>query len=149
MKFLGFTDIAADISGSIEITRQFNNIEHPFSLYSPKTRTIKEKFTEYEEGDILYHCVDHLPAEIPIEASKCIGESLLPFIEDIIRSDAMTKFRDLIDLPEIIKKAIVCCNGRLTPNFRYINQIRRLKEIESKESEEFEKMKKKSKGLKR
>lgn len=55
MKFMGFTDISADFEGSIEVTRRFSEIEQPFHLYCPKTRKLKEKISEYEEGDILYH----------------------------------------------------------------------------------------------
>jgi alpha-aminoadipic semialdehyde synthase len=74
MKFLGFTDISADYEGSIEVTREFSEIENPFNLYCPKTQKLKSKISDYEEGDILYHCVDHLPAEMPLEASRHFGE---------------------------------------------------------------------------
>lgn len=149
MKFLGFTDISADREGSVEITRQFNDIEHPFNLYSTKTRKIKEKITEYEEGDILYHWVDFLPAEMPFEASCHFGEKLLPFIEDIAKVDTSLHFDEVTTLPHWIKNAVITWNGKLTPYFKYINQLRRLREMEKKEDEEINTMKTKSKGLKR
>ena len=149
MKFLGFTDISADREGSIEITRQFNDIENPFNLYWPKTRKIKQKITEYEEGDILYHWVDFLPAEMPFEASCHFGEKLLPFIEDIVKVDTSLPFEEVQSLPHVIKNAVIAWNGKLTPYFKYINQLRRLREMEKKEEEEIVDMKKKSKGLKR
>mmetsp|Transcript_22071 Transcript_22071/g.21840 ORF Transcript_22071/g.21840 Transcript_22071/m.21840 type:complete len:238 (-) Transcript_22071:517-1230(-) len=68
-KFMGFTDISADYEGSIEVTREFSNIEDPFNLYCRKTQKLKSRISDYEDGDILYHCVDHLPAEMPIESS--------------------------------------------------------------------------------
>jgi len=107
MKFLGFTDISADFEGSIEITRQFNNIENPFNLYSLKTRKIKEKIADYEDGDILYHCVDHLPAEMPLEASMHFGDKLLPFLEEIVKSDTKTPFKNL-EISDVVKNAIIC-----------------------------------------
>ena len=149
MKFLGFTDISADYEGSIQVTREFSNIEDPFNLYCPKTRTLKSQINEYEPGDILYHCVDHLPAEMPIEASKHFGEKLLPYLIELVNSDTMQEFSQTNDLPEVIKHAIICCGGKLTPNYRYIEDLRRLKELQKRELEEIKSMKKKSKGLKR
>jgi alpha-aminoadipic semialdehyde synthase len=107
MKFLGFTDISADYEGSIEITREFSEIEDPFNLYCPKTQKLKSKISEYEEGDILYHCVDHSPAEMPLEASRHFGECLLPFIPDLAKADTTVPFEELKDLPEVMKQAIV------------------------------------------
>lgn len=108
MKFMGFTDISADYEGSIEITRKFSDIEEPFELYCPKSQKIKNKISEYEEGDILYHCVDHLPSEMPLEASRHFGENLLPFIEDIAKSDPRTPFAEIDDIHDAIKQAIIC-----------------------------------------
>lgn len=149
MKLMGFTDISADFEGSIEITRRFSDIEEPFHLYSPKTRKLKMKISEYEEGDILYHWVDHLPAEMPIESSMHFGEKLLPFLKDLVRSDTKTPFEELNDIPDVIKQAILCCNGKLTPNYKYISQLRKYNELQKKEDEEIAQMKTKSKGLKR
>jgi len=149
MKFMGFTDISADYEGSIEITRRFSDIEDPFHLYSLKTKELKLNISQYEEGDILYHCVDHLPAEMPIDASKHFGEKLLPFIESIVKSDTKTPFSEISTLPDPIKQAIVCCNGKLTTNFDYITQLRKLNELQKKEEEEITQLKTKSKGLKR
>ena len=44
-KFLGFTDISADYEGSIEVTREFSDIEEPFNLYSRETRKLKNKIS--------------------------------------------------------------------------------------------------------
>lgn len=148
MKFLGFTDISADYEGSIEITRKFSDIEDPFELYSPKTRKLKNKIGEYEEGDILYHWVDHLPSEMPLDASRHFGECLCPFIESILKSDARTPFKEL-DLPKAIMQAIICCNGKLTPNYHYISQLRKYNEMQKREEQEIKELKTKSKGLKR
>lgn len=108
MKFMGFTDISADYEGSIEITREFSDIENPFNLYCPKTRKLKNKISDYEEGDIFYHCVDHLPAEMPLEASRHFGECLLPFLPDLVKSPTDTPFSELTDIPKEMKEAIIC-----------------------------------------
>jgi len=47
---------------------------------------------DYQNGDILYHCIDHLPSELPYESSIHFGEKLLPFIIDIAKSDINKPF---------------------------------------------------------
>ena len=78
---MGVTDISADYAGSIEFTTRFTSIEEPFLLYNSETMSFKEKINEYKNEDILYTSVDHLPAEMPVEASRHFGSQLLPFIE--------------------------------------------------------------------
>ena len=148
-KFLGFTDISADYEGSIEITRDFSNIEEPFNLYSRKDRKLKNKISSYEEGDIFYHCVDHLPAEMPLEASKHFGESLLPFLPELLTLNSSTEFKDIQEVSDIMKHSIVVYNGNYTKNYKYIAQLRKLNDLQKKEEQEIKEMKKKSKGLKK
>ena len=59
----------------------YSRIEEPFLLYNSETMSFKEKINEYKNEDILYTSVDHLPAEMPVEASRHFGSQLLPFIE--------------------------------------------------------------------
>ena len=70
---MGVTDISADYAGSIEFTNRFTSIEEPFLLYNSETMSFKEKINEYKNEDILYTSVDHLPAEMPVEASRHFG----------------------------------------------------------------------------
>lgn len=60
-------------------------------------------------------------------------------------------FEELKDIPDVMKQAIVCYNGSLTPNYKYIMQLRRKNELEKKEEQEILEMrsKPKKKGLKR
>jgi len=84
---MGVTDISADYEGSIEFTSQFTSIEEPFLLYNPIKQNFKEKIGDMTTGDILFHSVDHLPAEMPKEASYHFGSKLLPFVLSIVNSD--------------------------------------------------------------
>ncbi len=93
-KFMGVTDISADYEGSIEFTTRFTSIDEPFLLYNPVKKSFKEKISDMEDHDILFHSVDHLPAEMPKEASNHFGSKLLPFVEDVVRSDINKKFED-------------------------------------------------------
>lgn len=91
-KFLGVTDISADECGSVEFTSRFTSIEEPFLLYNPVTKSFKEKIADMAEHDILFTSVDHLPAEMPVEASRHFGSKLLPFVEAVVKSDFSLPF---------------------------------------------------------
>lgn len=76
-KLMGVCDISADYEGSVEFTERFTNIEQPFLLWDAKENEFKEKFEDINDHCILFHSVDHLPAEMPKEASNHFGEKLL------------------------------------------------------------------------
>lgn len=78
---LGVCDISADYMGSIEFTTQFTSIENPFLLYDPIKEEFFDKMGDANDRTILFHSVDHLPAEMPKEASNHFGERLMPFVK--------------------------------------------------------------------
>lgn len=116
-KFMGVTDISADDCGSVEFTSRFTSIEEPFLLYNPLKMEFKEKIAEMAEHDILFTSVDHLPAEMPVEASRHFGSKLLPFVEAVVKSDFSLSFDKQTDLPKEIYNAIITANGSLCPNY--------------------------------
>ena len=73
-KLLGVCDISADYMGSIEFTSKFTSIEDPYLLYDAIKEEFYETMAEGNENTILFHSVDHLPAEMPKEASNHFGE---------------------------------------------------------------------------
>ena len=80
---------------------------------------------DYQNGDILYHCIDHLPSELPYESSIHFGEKLLPFLIDVANSDINKPFDQQIDdYAKEIKGAIITSNGKLTPKYEYIKHLR-------------------------
>jgi alpha-aminoadipic semialdehyde synthase len=93
-KFLGVCDISADYMGSVEFTSRFTSIEHPFLLYDPVTEEFFEKMDEANERTLLFHSVDHLPAEMPKEASNHFGEQLMPFVRAVAYSNSDLVFID-------------------------------------------------------
>lgn len=76
----------------------------------------------------MFHSVDHLPAEMPKEASNHFGEKLYPFAKAVVNSDPTLPFEKMTDIPEEIRNAIICVHGELTPNYRYIMRMRKLRE---------------------
>ena len=118
---MGVSDISADDEGSVEFTSRFTSIEEPFLLYNAIDETFKEKINdELTETDILFTSVDHLPAEMPTEASNHFGSKLLPFVEAVVKSDFTKPFAEQTDLPAEIMGACITANGELTPDYAYI-----------------------------
>ena len=127
---MGLTDISADYEGSVEFTSRFTSIEEPFLLYNPCDGTFKEKINEFAGDDILFHSVDHLPAEMPREASNHFGSKLFPFVQQVAASDCNKPWEEVKDLPAEIYNAVIVANGKLTPNYAYIADLRALNERE-------------------
>lgn len=91
---LGVCDISADYMGSIEFTSRFTSIENPFLLYEPITEEFYDKMQDATERTILFHSVDHLPAEMPKEASNHFGEQLMPFVKQVAYSNSELPFEE-------------------------------------------------------
>jgi alpha-aminoadipic semialdehyde synthase len=127
-KLLGVCDISADYMGSLEFTSRFTSIEQPFLLYDPITEEFKETMNDANDQTILFHSVDHLPAEMPKEASNHFGEKLMPFVKDVVQSNFGKPFSEQTDLPVEIKNAVICAHGELTPKYKYITDLRAIKE---------------------
>jgi alpha-aminoadipic semialdehyde synthase len=83
---MGVCDISADYEGSIEFTRRFTSIEEPFIVYDIEKDDFHEKINQSTDSSILFHSVDHLPAEMPKEASNHFGNALLPFVKQVALS---------------------------------------------------------------
>ena len=126
---MGVCDISADYEGSIEFTKQFTSIEEPFVVYDTISGEFYEKINQTKENCILFHSVDHLPAEMPKEASNHFGSALFPFVQQVAMSDNLKPFDQQFDeLPSQIYNAIITCQGELTPNFKYISELRKINE---------------------
>lgn len=123
-KLQGICDISCDEKGTVEITDLFTSIDQPFTQYSIKDDKHVARIDKVTDWDILFHAVDHLPAEMPKEASLHFGKCLYPFIDAVTKSDCTRPFEEQDDLPVEIKNAIITCNGQLTPKFSYIPKLR-------------------------
>lgn len=112
-------DISCDINGAIEFTSKTTNSGNPVFVYNPITDDVTDGFKG--EG-IVVMSVDNLPCELPRESSEAFSKILLPFVPEIIKADYSKDF-DKLDLPFEIKNAVVLYQGRLTPNYSYINKF--------------------------
>jgi alpha-aminoadipic semialdehyde synthase len=112
-------DISVDVNGAIEFTEKTTNPGEPVFVYNPIRDDIIEGFTD--EG-IVIMAVDNLPCELPRESSQMFSDSLMPFVPAIVKADYSVDFENL-NLPSEIKKAVILHQGKLTPNYEYINRF--------------------------
>uniref|UniRef100_A0A2C9K105 Saccharopine dehydrogenase (NAD(+), L-lysine-forming) n=1 Tax=Biomphalaria glabrata TaxID=6526 RepID=A0A2C9K105_BIOGL len=119
-RLLAICDISADPRGSIEFMRECTTIDKPFCLYDARKNINTYSFA----GDGVLICsIDNMPAQIPREATEYFGSLLLPYIDEMLKSNAKTPFAEY-DCSPVIRNAIIASNGELTPNFKYIQHLR-------------------------
>lgn len=122
-RLLAICDISADPGGSIEFMKECTTINHPFELYDAEQHVDYESFS----GDGVLMCsIDNMPAQLSRESTEYFGSLLLPHVHDILKSNAKEPFENLACSP-VVKDAVVTSNGNLTPNFRYIADLRHQK----------------------
>lgn len=102
-------DVSCDVNGPIASTVRASTIADPFYGYNPKTGEDERPFVNTENITVM--AVDNLPGELPRNASSDFGETL---IEDV--------FPYLFgnDDKEILKRATITENGKLTKPFSYL-----------------------------
>lgn len=127
-RLLAICDISADPGGSIEFMKECTTIDAPFCLYDADQNMETERF--FGDG-VLICSIDNMPAQIPREATDFFGSLLLPYIPDLINSDAIKPFEEMEASP-VVKNAVITSNGSLTPNFEYIKKLREQKSAQAK-----------------
>ncbi|WAR25052.1 AASS-like protein [Mya arenaria] len=120
-RLISLCDISADPGGSIEFMKDCTTIDKPFCLYDAELNQETESF----KGDGVLICsIDNMPAQMPREATEYFGSLLLPYIPEILKSDAVSSFEDY-DANPTVRNAVIASNGELTPNFQYISEMRK------------------------
>ncbi len=101
-------DVSCDIAGPIPSTIRPSTIAEPFYGYDAKL----EKETEpFDENSITVMAVDNLPGELPRDASVDFGKGLIEKVYPSLFGD---------DKEEIIKRATIAKDGKLTEKFAYL-----------------------------
>uniref|UniRef100_A0A1I7X9Y8 AlaDh_PNT_N domain-containing protein n=1 Tax=Heterorhabditis bacteriophora TaxID=37862 RepID=A0A1I7X9Y8_HETBA len=67
--------------------------------------------------------IDNMPAQMPIEATEQFGNLLYPYMMDMLNCATDQHFDRLVCRDEV-KGAIITTDGRLTPNYEYIAELR-------------------------
>jgi saccharopine dehydrogenase (NAD+, L-lysine forming) len=112
-------DITCDVHGSVECTEKATEIEDPVFVYNPSNDNYEMGF----DGDgVAVMAVDILPSELPREASEHFSSALRPFIPSLAKADFSADF-DQLSLPDEIKRAVIVHRGKLTPDFKYLEEF--------------------------
>ncbi|XP_023324527.1 alpha-aminoadipic semialdehyde synthase, mitochondrial [Eurytemora carolleeae] len=121
-RLVAICDISADPGGSIEFMNECTTIDEPFCLYDADNNKDKKSF----KGDGVLICsIDNMPTQLPREATDFFGDLLYPYVSDIMKSDATKPFLDNKDkMGPIVSGAVITSNGKLTPDFEYIADLR-------------------------
>ncbi|XP_034232619.1 alpha-aminoadipic semialdehyde synthase, mitochondrial isoform X2 [Thrips palmi] len=119
-RMLGICDISADPGGSIEFMNECTTIDNPFCLYDAD----RNKDTASFKGPGVLVCsIDNMPTQLPRESTDFFGDLLYPYALSIIQSDATVPLEKQHFAPSVLG-AIIASNGKLTPNFEYIQELR-------------------------
>ncbi|GLH05076.1 Alpha-aminoadipic semialdehyde synthase, mitochondrial [Gryllus bimaculatus] len=119
-RMLAICDISADPGGSIEFMNECTTIDTPFCLYDAD----RNKDTKSFKGPGVLVCsIDNMPTQLPRESTDFFGELLYPYVFDILQSEANTPL-DQHHFTPPVNGAIIASNGKLTPNFEYIQELR-------------------------
>ncbi|MCP4545296.1 MAG: hypothetical protein GY835_02380 [bacterium] len=112
-------DISCDINGSVEFTHKATEPDTPSFIYDPITASFKDGT---EGRGIIVMPVDNLPCELPRDASEHFSQALERFAPLLARADYTVPFPDLA-LPGELKRAIITYQGKLTPDYRYLEDF--------------------------
>jgi len=111
-------DISCDIEGAIEATVRCTDPGNPVFVYDPTTGQDTDGWAG--RGPVIL-AIDNLPGELPRESSTTFSRTLKPLVPAIARADYSVPFEEL-DLPPLIKNAVIAHQGNLTPNYRYLEK---------------------------
>ena len=106
------SDITCDIEGSIPSTKRAATIDDPYYDYNPFTGELEEAFSN--PNNISVQAVDNLPNELPKDASDAFGRSLIDAVFPGLFGE---------DKDEIISRASITKDGRLTEKFSYLQDF--------------------------
>ncbi|XP_022109027.1 alpha-aminoadipic semialdehyde synthase, mitochondrial-like isoform X2 [Acanthaster planci] len=122
-RLLAICDITADPGGSIEFIEECSSIESPFDLYDANHKHQHFMSQRFSGDGVLVCSIDNMPAQLPREATDFFGNLLQPWVPEMLKSDAKKPFEEE-KLSRVITDAIIASNGKLTPKFEYIQQLR-------------------------
>jgi saccharopine dehydrogenase (NAD+, L-lysine-forming) len=112
-------DISCDVEGAVQCTLRMTEPDSPVFVYDPNTG----KATDGVAGKgPLILAVDHLPCELPVDASISFSKSLSPFVPALDRANFRAPLAASGLPPELIRATIVY-QGELTEPYRYLEEF--------------------------
>lgn len=111
-------DITCDVEGSVECNLKSTASDNPVYVFDAFAHTIE--YGIEGNGPVIL-AVDKLPSELPVEATEFFGNSLMPYMPGLAQVDFSQSYEDL-QMPAAFKRAVITHQGRLTPDFSYLQQ---------------------------
>ena len=111
-------DISCDVEGAIECTVKATEPGDPIYVYNPATG---EAADGHKGPGVVVMAVEILPSEVPRESSADFSQVLKPFVPAIANCDFNAPFEEC-NLPPEIKRAVIAYQGKLTPEYQYIQE---------------------------
>lgn len=102
-------DVTCDIDGSVPTTLRASTIPQPFYGYNIVKET---EDLPFNKDTICIMAVDNLPCELPRDASDDFGKDL---------SERVLPFMFSEDKDQVIDRASICKDGKLTAGFDYLS----------------------------
>ncbi len=103
-------DISCDVNGPIPSTLRSTTISDPFYAYNPVLEKEEPAFSR--DTNVTVMSIDNLPGELPRDASQDFGKQLI----GCVLHDLFTKADS-----QMLKKATILKNGKLTQHYEYLN----------------------------
>ena len=116
LKVIG--DISCDIEGSVELTVRVTEPDHPCYVYLPDQDSVRDGV---EGNGPVIMAIDNLPCEVPRESSQYFSSVLRDMVAPLANADWQVPF-EMLDLPPYLKRAVIVHQGRLTPDYQYIQK---------------------------
>lgn len=107
-------DLSCDIDGGVEATVRSTTPDDPIFVYDPATGAAPSGF---EGPGVAVLAVDHLPCELPLDASRSFSDALEPWIPALADADYS---RPVLDLPTPWRNAVIAHRGALTETHAWL-----------------------------
>jgi len=117
LKVIG--DISCDIEGAIEAILHTTDPGIPVFTYDSQRETAIPGF---KGNGVVIMAIDNLPCELPRESSESFSKVVKRFVPAFVLADYRVNL-DEIELPAEIKRALILHKGKLTPDYKYIEQF--------------------------
>lgn len=127
-RLIALCDISADPGGSIEFMTECTTIDKPFTIYDADFNKSTDSFAA--SSGCLVCSIDNMPAQMPVEATEQFGNLLFPYVIDMLNCATDMPLDRLQCAPEV-KRAIITDSGELTPDYEYIDDLRKQKAAQS------------------
>eukprot|EP00058_Branchiostoma_floridae_P007111 XP_002592599.1 hypothetical protein BRAFLDRAFT_68922 [Branchiostoma floridae] len=134
-RLVAVCDISADPGGSLEFMTECTSIDVPFILYDAEHHVLRPRTSSFAGDGVLVCSIDNFPAQLPREATDYFGNLLIPYVWQMLKSRADVPFEEQEGLfSPTVSGAIITSNGRLTPRFEYIAELRAQKQKQKEQA---------------